>query len=148
MRRVLPLLAVLSLAFAPVPPYRPNPDPSKGDLQKLQGAWVRFHCSVDGQVIKERPGGVTAKIEGASMAFGSPGDTWDVTLDAGKVPKRIDSRNTTRKGKGSVYLGLYRLEGDTLTIVWRRDDAGGGRPSGFDPAEPNVMLHAYTRKRP
>jgi uncharacterized protein (TIGR03067 family) len=148
MRHVLPLFALLTMAFAPAPPYRPKPDLSKEDLRQLQGAWGRVHCSVDGAVIKERPGGVTVKIEGARMAFGSPGDTWSVTLDAGKKPKRIDCLNTTRKGKGSLYLGLYRLEGETLTISWRRDDAGGGRPLGFDPAEPNVMLHAYTRIKP
>jgi hypothetical protein len=37
MRRVVPLLAVLALAFAPVPPYRPMPDPSQEDLKKMQG---------------------------------------------------------------------------------------------------------------
>jgi hypothetical protein len=29
MRRVLPLLAVLMMGFAPVPPYRPKPRPAK-----------------------------------------------------------------------------------------------------------------------
>ena len=32
MRRVLPLLAVFLVGFAPVPPYRPKPDPGKDEL--------------------------------------------------------------------------------------------------------------------
>src|SRR5262245_1074094 len=146
MRRLLPLVAVSCLAFAPAP--KPKPDQSKNDLKKLQGKWVRVSCFVDGAGYSERPGAVTVKVQGDLMAFGSPGDTWKVTLYARKQPKQIDSQNATRKGRGSLYYGLYRLEGDDLVICWRRDDAKGGRPSGFDPAEPTVMVHTYKRKKP
>jgi hypothetical protein len=35
MRRVLPLLTVLCLGFAPAPVYRERPEPIKNDLQAL-----------------------------------------------------------------------------------------------------------------
>ena len=37
MRRVVPLLIVLCLGFAPAPVYREKPGASKGDLEKMQG---------------------------------------------------------------------------------------------------------------
>ncbi|MGL4551664.1 MAG: TIGR03067 domain-containing protein [Gemmataceae bacterium] len=146
MRRIIPFLALSSLAFAPLP--FPKPDPAKDDLRKLQGEWVRVSCTIDGEAGREDPGSVKVKIDGSMMAFGSPGDTWGITLDGRKEPKHIDSRNTVRKGADSVFLGIYRLEGDTLTICWRNTVAGGVRPAGFNPHEPRVWLHTYTRKRP
>ena len=51
MRKVAPFLlagGVLSLAFAPAP--LPKPDPSKEDLERMQGAWLRISATQGGVV--------------------------------------------------------------------------------------------------
>ena len=57
MRRGLPLLAVLCLAFAPAPfPRQRRPDASKGDLQAIQGKWDRVLLRIGRRTFRPRPG--------------------------------------------------------------------------------------------
>jgi hypothetical protein len=46
MRRVLPLIVLVLLGFAPAP--FPKPDPSKEDLRKMQGKWFWIYTVKDG----------------------------------------------------------------------------------------------------
>jgi uncharacterized protein (TIGR03067 family) len=143
MRRLLLLAALASLAFAPVP--KPKPRPPRNDLEALQGRWYRVSLIIKGEWHKERPGAVAPTIKDNLMAYGARGDTWDFTLDPKKSPKRIDFRNTTHRGS---YQGVYKLEGDTLTICWREGEKEADRPADFDPRQKNVWLHVYKRKKP
>src|SRR5687767_13257210 len=73
-RRSLVLLAVLSLAFAPLP----FPRPGKGgkaasDLKALQGEWVQVSCSLNGGPPAASGGEDTAVYDGARLTRLSKG---------------------------------------------------------------------------
>ena len=145
MRRTALLVVLSSLAFAPAPVYRVKPD-KRTDLDKMQGAWVRVSISINGQRHEEAVGSTVVIIKGDTMSFGSPTDTWRLTLDATKSPKRIDR---PQLGGSLCFLEIYKLEGDSLVLCSRESKSESDRPAGFDPAvQPGVWLHAYERKKP
>jgi uncharacterized protein (TIGR03067 family) len=125
MRRVLPLLAVLSLAPAPVPPHRLNPLPD--NLKALQGtwepvkaeAWFRWHGCWGGSCVYHSVAApadkVTWGIEGDRLTWRSQ---WAITLNTKKEPAELDLVRTSRE-PAFRRRGLYKLEGDTLIISLR-----------------------------
>src|SRR4051812_25061488 len=89
MRRVLPLLVLLLMGFAPVPPYRPKPDTSKADLKALQGEWHRVRVTVGGTVHTEVGKETTIVITDGRMSYavaGKPTNEWDFTLNGRARP--------------------------------------------------------------
>jgi uncharacterized protein (TIGR03067 family) len=146
MRRVLPLLIVLSLGFAPAPVYRGKPGGSKGDLQKMQGEWVRVSLTVDGA---PQGGQATLSVKDDRMRFQADYDRWKVVLDATGSPPKIDFHHASSPNGRAALAGIYRLEADTrLTICVRFADEESERPVGFDHSQPNVWLHVYKRIKP
>ena len=145
MRGIASVFIVLSsLAFAPAPVYRAKPD-KRTDLDKLQGEWVRVSLFTDGKRHEEAVGSVVPTIKGDTLAFGSPGDTWRLTLDATKSPKRFDGR---RLESDMCFVGVYELKGDNLVVCWHLSASENNRPASFDPAQPGVWVHVYERKKP
>jgi len=143
MRRAALLLAALALGFAPVPfPNSAKPRSPEDDLKALEGEWRRDSLSIDG-----RPGGVgtVAVIKDGRMAFGTPGDDWNLTLDTSTTPRRIDSRRVKDDPGIDPFWAVYRLEGDTLYYCDRQGKDVSARPAGFDPAQRNVWLATYRR---
>ena len=142
MRCILLLLAVFSLAFAPA--SKPK---GENELKKMQGKWSREACTIDGKSGVERPGSVTVTISGDQLTFGTPDDTWKLTLDPAAKPSSIDFRRVKEVGHCDAIQGIYRLEGDTLTICWRVSNEDLGRPTSFDPAQTDVWVQVLKRKK-
>jgi uncharacterized protein (TIGR03067 family) len=145
-RRTLPCLAsaALSLAFAPAP--LPKPDSNKVDLKAMQGKWTRTLLVMGGSTTRQARGAeVTVTLKGDRMEF-SASDVWKLTLDAKARPRRIGLRGAVPRVAKHLFLGVYRLEGDKLTICCRPvPDAKGKRPASFDPAQPGVWLEVFER---
>jgi uncharacterized protein (TIGR03067 family) len=136
------ILAVLSLAFAPAP--LPKPNSTKADLQSMQGEWVRTLYTTGGKPATTAVSNVV--IFNNHLRYGStPGsDEWIITLDARKKPKVFDIRSTRDK---SVYLGVYRLEKDTLK-VWSCAGADESkRPLHCDASRPGVCFEVFQRRK-
>lgn len=147
MRRVIPLLVVMSLGFAPAPVYRARPD-KRTDLEKMQGAWVRVSLTIDGKRHEEAVGSVVPTINGDTLSFAAPSDKWRLTLDATKNPKRLESLQIV-PANALGFMGIYKLEGDRLVVCWRSGKTEADRPTDFDPAaQPGVWLCVYERNKP
>ena len=144
MRRVVLLLTVLLMGFAPAPVYKPKPE-GRTAIERLQGEWSRLSMSINGGPLSDS-GGVTLTVKGNLMGFGSADDEWKVTIDAAKAPARIDFHRVKLSGNIDVLLGIYRLEADKLTICWCLSKEEGERPTNFDPKKSN-WLHVYSRKK-
>jgi uncharacterized protein (TIGR03067 family) len=133
MRCVLPVLAVLSLAFAPVPfPKRQTADVA-ADLEAMQGTWVLADAHKDG-VREKVTGRCLWVIKGDRVSAsldGKKGSTCFIRLDGAAKPRFIDLLNR-RDDKAANNPGRYRLRGDTLTVCLGKDrprDVSGYGPS-------------------
>jgi uncharacterized protein (TIGR03067 family) len=138
MRACALLLAMLSLGLAPAP--LPKPDPTKTDLKLFQGKWVRARLVIDGKPVTETV--TTITITGARMQFPAAEDVWELTLDATRAPKTLESR-----GRGMTFYGLYRLEGDTLTMCCRQGMTAADRPRNFDDARAGTWVQVFQRQK-
>jgi uncharacterized protein (TIGR03067 family) len=147
MRRALPVFAALSLAFAPLP----FPKPVPGDLKAMQGEWeaVTYKVSVNsknasGVLRFDCPdmrlafsGGLLRLSQGGAVIERAP-----FRLDRSRSPGAIDIGGPD----GGARVGVYKMEGDTLTICDAPDAVG--RPSGFTGDGPLQRLIVLRRKRP
>jgi uncharacterized protein (TIGR03067 family) len=147
MRRVLPLLIVLSLGFAPAPVYRGLPAPGKADLDAMQGAWKLVYYEVEGKSIepeRKAPNGLM-RIKGGRMLNFFRCDC-DVSIDASRRTRTIDA---TGSDGGHLFriLGIYKIEGDVLTVCWPKTSRMlfPERPVDFD--APGTRCR-FERKKP
>src|SRR5262249_54767639 len=102
----------------------------KSDADRIQGAWKIIKVEVEG---KPPPAEFLEKgrfvFKGNKVAiFHDDKLTEEATfaLDATRKPPTIDLTATEGPGKGKTMYGIYRIEGDTLTLC-----IGDKRPSEF-----------------
>jgi uncharacterized protein (TIGR03067 family) len=155
MRCFLPLLAVLCLAFAPVPFPKPaKPDPGKADLKKLQGTWAVSRRTINGADQTARSSDMTVVITGDRIRFvvgGDPRTEWTFTLDPTKQPRLLDRSKVWGKGAanagktGPSYRGIYRLDGDVLQFVHSTGAGALERPTDFEGKRRGETLYVLKR---
>jgi uncharacterized protein (TIGR03067 family) len=139
-RLLFALAALPPLAFAPAPFRRPARQTD--DLKAIQGDWVRV--TRNGKA--EEPNDYPATIKGNLMRYPNQNYTYVLTLDQKASPRRIDLVSET--DQKYAYRGIYRLEGDTLTISLRRNyDGGTNRATDFDLSQPDAWVGVYKRRR-
>ena len=95
---------------------------------------LRYTFTVDGQWLIHRNGKETAP--GTNRAF---------EFDLKRNPPTVDLLSNTKLANTSRLLGIYKIEGDTLTIVGTRAK-GVERPTKFDVTEGSGMT-VYVLKR-
>ncbi len=138
MRRTLPLLAALCLAFAPAPfPKQRRAEDGQRDLQAMQGVWAeRFADSA------------TVTIIGDRMEYSSE-DGWKLTLHARTTPRRIEAIGIGPRLAGKTRSGIYRLDKGKITICWRRGAAGKlAWPVSLAPLQKDVWVEVFTLVKP
>jgi uncharacterized protein (TIGR03067 family) len=129
-------------------------DPSKKDVQRLQGTWTLVADEVNGKreevrdaaelVIRENKMTMRAKVRGTDVS-----DESEFRVDATKTPKELDAIYTGQKDpeRKGVAKAIYRLSGDELTIC---GNAIGSepRPTKFKtrPGD-GLSLSVWKRKR-
>jgi uncharacterized protein (TIGR03067 family) len=129
--KALAILAVGVLTAAAAP----QGDAAKKEQEKLQGTWVPVSVTVDGKKEDIRDltltfTGNTFRVKAGDKVFGAG----TFTTDPGKEPKTIDTRWTEGENKGKTEVGIYKLEGDTLTTCFA--EAGTDkRPTSFTSKE-------------
>jgi uncharacterized protein (TIGR03067 family) len=111
------------------------------DRDRLQGFWTAESAQRDG---REAP-----DIRGHELVF--KGDTFTIRtkdetlytgtfeLDASKMPHTIDFKHTKGSLRGKTWRGIYKLEGESLTICDNAGDPSKERPTRFE-TEPGSGL--------
>jgi uncharacterized protein (TIGR03067 family) len=147
-------LFVLALLLGlPGVPAAADKDPVAKELKRLEGTWVGESGEDNGKRMAAddvRQGklifkgqSVIARREGGEDVPGV------VTIDPTKDPKTIDLIPVTAE-KGQTLAGIYKLEGDTLTICMPMPQKPGwARPTKFDAGRgTNHMLVVLKRQKP
>lgn len=94
--------------------------PDKDNLRS-----VREHTDGGRYTITPAPGSKSPKVEGT------------YTVDATKSPAHVNFKPTTGRYKDRTLLGLYKVEGGVLTIIFA--DPGNPRPTDFEPHPDRIL---------
>jgi uncharacterized protein (TIGR03067 family) len=143
MRRAILLLLAAGLLGA-----APKDDAGKKDLARMQGDWAGEKYVTNGyQVEDDEAQALFRTVKGNAYTvfrFSKALGKGTFTLDAGKTPRAIDL--TPAGGKTKPILGIYKIEGDTLTICYAQP--GKPRPAKFAAEEGSGhTLTVWTREK-
>lgn len=104
----------------------------KKALADLQGEWKMVKAESNGKPLpEEKVARTTLVVDGNTMYFQDGEKKQEevtITLDVSKKPHAIDI-TPTRKDAAKAIQGIFRREGDRLTIAFTR--RGGERPTEF-----------------
>lgn len=109
----------------------------KGDLEKLQGAWVAVSLTELGKAIPEADiKDLEFTIAKDVYTVAEKGKTiaqYRITLDESKTPKEINFTHLIGDDKGKTEPGIYRFDKDQIKMCL--DERKKGRPKVFEGKE-------------
>lgn len=120
---------------------------------ELQGRWNLEKIVLEGKAFPEQVKGAQFKFDKNTLTIvppddlgeGFPKQTLRFTVNPQTNPKSIDTTNLDGAEKGWTSAGIYKIEGDTLTVCIPTA-RGLGRPMNFEPKE-GSKLAVYTLQR-
>lgn len=137
-------LAAVSLALA---------QDAASDAKKLEGAWEPVAVTADGKKLAE------ADVAKSGMRLTIDDHRYRVTvqgklteggtfkLDPAKTPRALDLTITEGDDKGKMQLGIYKFDGDALTVALP-PTGSKSRPKAFEStAENQVELTTFKRAK-
>jgi uncharacterized protein (TIGR03067 family) len=147
-RRTLILLAAVTTAGAVLAAPVPQRDPTKQDLQRLQGTWRLDARTLEGDGPLPAPV-MTYTFVGSTLIICHNGHMLKngklaFELDARKKPPAIDIKSDDG-GRVRVSRGIYKLDGDTLTICSTRAPSIP-RPTDFASPKGSGMVLAVLKR--
>jgi uncharacterized protein (TIGR03067 family) len=141
--------AILGCLLALSPAAGPLDKAALKELKALEGDWALVRLEAGGK--KHVPGAdEQAKLtfQRAKWSFPATGEQGEVVaLGTSSNPKLIDLKST-RRGRGAIVReGIYKVDGDTLTIVLYQGTEKK-RPVSFDtPTEAGTVLFVLKRDK-
>jgi len=131
-------------------------DPLKDEMKRFQGRWMPVCVETEGKTIP--PEGLEdleqleVLVDGDKVVLKEEGtikESWSVTfrIDPTKAPRTIDLSVSVQGSRPKTARGIYRLDGDTLTICILPPTKEPERPTEFvtKPGSRN-LLWTFKRK--
>src|SRR5947209_8083015 len=127
----LMLPSVLAAGLLAAGPARADDKENAAELKKLEGNWKLTREERRGHLRPTAERGKESVFfeEGRIKWLGPATKTGDVSVNAAADPKEIDVEVTRGSTIGKKLLGIYKIEGDKLTICWGEPDEK--RPKKF-----------------
>jgi uncharacterized protein (TIGR03067 family) len=140
--------ALLALALVVAAPAPKDKDTKKDGLL-LVGEWVGEKAEVAGMPLPAPVSEMRMEFKADGKAVlrdgAKPAEEASYTADPKKDPAEIDLTPPPTGGKAETLLGIYKVEGDTLTLCLA---AAGGRPTKFESAAGSAnMLLTFKRAK-
>jgi uncharacterized protein (TIGR03067 family) len=135
------LFAALLVA---APTVKAKPEPKTDDLVPT-GTWVAEKVEQGGKDVLPTLDGLSMTFQDGTVVLRilNTDRPMPVTFNPTAGLKEI----TTRPGRGTVEnRGIYKIEGDTLTI-YLNEEENGRRPTDFTPGAPNHTLLVLKRAK-
>src|SRR6516225_3137308 len=125
-----------------------NKDKAPKDEEKILGTWALVSYEEGGQKAPEeriKDGKVIFAADGKLTAkLGEREQEFTYQLDPAKKPKEFSITDD----KDRTALGIYKLDGDTLTVCFARPVPGADRPTEFASKEDTpIVLEVYKREK-
>jgi uncharacterized protein (TIGR03067 family) len=125
-------------------------DDVRKELKALQGTWKAVALEAGGMTMpKELTPQFTFIIgaDGKSTGKMSKGEySATITVDPKKNPKTMDNLHETGAQKGKKQYGVYKLDGDKLTVCMTPPGAAeADRPKGFDTKGSGNVVFIFER---
>jgi len=125
-------------------------DDVRKELKALQGTWKAVALEAGGKPLpKEAVPDFTYTIGADGKATGKMAKaeyTATMTVNPKKDPKTIDNVHETGTQKGKNQYGVYKLEGDKLTVCMTPPGAAeGNRPKDFNTKDSTNVLFVFER---
>ncbi|MCU0705749.1 MAG: TIGR03067 domain-containing protein [Fimbriiglobus sp.] len=115
------------------------------DKTPLEGKWTINSLTRDGKA-DDGMKGATRVHEADKYIITPPKDskapTTEGTFTVDAAKKTIDMKPSSGNFKGKTLLGVYKLDGDTLTIAFHESE----RPTGFESKEGSKVVVAVMKK--
>jgi uncharacterized protein (TIGR03067 family) len=146
--RLLASIILLSVVGLFSMPTRANDKARAQDLKKLQGTWIVVEAERDGEEIPIKGNKMVVKDNLFTIFTKSAELEGDLVLDAAKSPKRIDWQHQKGMLRDKKWEGIYKLEGEKLTLCYTEADTGKARPDAFaTKKDSNRLLIVLERKK-
>jgi uncharacterized protein (TIGR03067 family) len=118
------------------------------ELKRFQGTWTIESSEAGGQKAPaDQLKDMTVTFDGDKHTVKNASEVIQVgrqKIDPTKSPKTIDVTMTEGPSKGTVMLGIYKFDGDTLTVCF--DMEGKKRPTEFK-SPPGSQTFVNVHKR-
>jgi uncharacterized protein (TIGR03067 family) len=126
----------------------PLPDRARKELDRLQGKWVAKEFGRQGKKVDVKEQELVLEIKGDKWIFVGKEKGQFIAFDPTADPKCVDLKSIEEGRKGQVDEGIYRLDGDTLTICLHQG-SGKTRPTKFEtsPDQPDTILAVFERPK-
>jgi uncharacterized protein (TIGR03067 family) len=148
MYRLIALMCwmVLGAGLAPV-----LAQPARDD-RTLQGTWTATRAERDGKAADDVIGNrlsLTANRFQIHSKDGTRLYAGTVKMDPSVKPAAIDFQHTEGSLKGTVWKGIYAIDGDTLTVCDNAPEVGKSRPTAFKAkSRSGYVLVTFKRAKP
>jgi len=124
---------------------------AKDELKRHEGTWSVTSSIYDGQPASEDlVRSIKRIVEGDHAVWERDGKRFagtTIELDPAREPKSIDVIPDGGRNRGERVLGIYKLDGDKLTICMA--DPGKPRPKAFQADKGSgCTLRTFTREKP
>lgn len=125
-------------------------DEADKDLKRFQGVWGFESREIAGKKVPDEENkGLTVTFDGDKVVVKQGDETvmaGTQKLDPSKTPKEIDVTVTEGDQAGTVLLGIYEIDEDTLKVCF--DWEGKNRPTEFKTEEGSTtFVNIHKRKK-